>query len=145
MKLAVFEGTPEEIKKVWEGMNTKTEISEAISVSGNGTTEEEEIDEFASVEFCRAVLGRRSLPATQQKMYRAAYAAYPEALTYEDLKEELDYTPSQMAGFWGAHGRRVSHTEDRENQGEMFDWVDNDCFKLSENLKRAIELEGLVK
>jgi hypothetical protein len=147
MKLHIFEGTPEEIKAVLEGINKSDKVQAAsisVAQSNEAIEGEEENDEPASVEFCRAVLGRRFLPDTQRKMYTAAYAAYPESLSYKDLEKELNYRPAQMAGFWGAHGRRVSHTEGYENSGDLFVWVD-DGFCLTENMKQAVELENVVR
>lgn len=150
MKLHVFEGTPEEIKQVWEGMNTQATAPQAMKTTTQGGSHaveapenDEQDDEPASIEFCRSVLGRRFLPDTQRKMYQAAYAAYPDNLGYKELEKELGYTPAQMAGFWGAHGRRVTHTEGYEDSGELFVWGD-DGFTLTANMKEAVELEGVA-
>ena len=153
MKLAVFEGTPEEIKDIWESMNptnvalppdavpVPSAVSEGIGGSEGGD------GETASLEFCRAVIGRRHLPDSQRKVLLALYAAYPDKMTAEEIADELDYQPSQMAGFWGAFYRRVGYTPNRD--GDVFEWTESenshlyDC-RLTENMKRAIELEGLV-
>ena len=154
MKLAVFEGSPEEIQAIWNTMNqadTALPVGAAVvpPVTNNQVSSDKDVDDVAtaSIEFCRAVIGRRHLPDSQRKVLLALYAAYPGKMSAEEIADELDYTPAQMAGFWGAFYRRIAYTPDHE--GDILKWTPSeeshlyDC-ALTENMKQAIELEGLV-
>lgn len=153
MKLAVFEGSPDEIKAIWDSMNATnaTVVPSASPVpevaEGEAEDSGDDGEETATLEFCRAVINRRHLPDSQRKVLLALYTAYPDKMTAGEIADELDYEPSQMAGFWGAFYRRISYTPDRK--GDILEWVEPedghlyDC-RLTENMKQAIELEGLV-
>ena len=162
MKIAILDGTPEEIINVVRALHPDI-VSLVPTVQGadpspTPTTNESTTDEpdnpeapreFLSTEFARRVLKRRPLSNAQLTALRTLEEAYPEWVTRDELCEATGYTAHQLAGLMGAFGRRMSHTEGYSEGAWIFDtkWRDSAGaldYRLPETVLEALRLENLI-
>ena len=156
MKMFVFEGTSEEITKVFRSLQpTETGTVAAVKlpdeVSSSATapeTSEEEI-RYVSVAFARRVLTRRRLSGPVVAMLKTLYEAHLEWVSSATLYDATGYTPAQFAGLKGAFGRRMSKTTGYDAHAEFFEWKENEEtgeweYRLPDTVREALRLEGLT-
>ena len=116
MKVAILDGTPEEIIKVVRALYPDAEslVATVNQVGPSPTTDESSTDEpthpeapktFVSMEFARRVLKRRPLSNAQLIALRGLAEGYPEWVTRDELCAATGYTAHQLAGLMGAFGR----------------------------------------
>ncbi len=154
MKMFVFEGTSEEITKVFRTLQpTDAETAAAVGLpeeASSSATPSEASDEETppvSVQFARRVLTRRRLSDRQKAMLQTLYEAHPEWLPAATLHKATDCTPAQFAGVVGATGRRVARTAGYNGQALIEgEWNDETGWKyrIPDAVREALRLEGLV-
>ena len=160
MKVAILDGTPEEIIKVVRALypDAGSLMATVNQVEPSPTTDESSTDEptnpeapktFVSMEFARHVLKRRPLSNAQPIALRGLAEGYPEWVTRDELCAATGYTAHQLAGVMGALGRRVSHTKGYSNGARFFDKTWNDSagawdYRLPETVLEALRLENLI-
>ncbi len=151
MKLLVFEGTPEEIRKIAQSMLPTTpehtvtvETPKERRSTSLRELNSEEGKKFVTEEFAHRVLTRRPAISTPLKaVLKALNEAYPDFVPLSDLHTATDYTPQQFAGLMGAFGRRMSHTDGYDDHAHFFDyrWSDdqeNYEYALPESVHQAL-------
>ena len=138
MKMAVFEGTVEEIRDVARTVFpmstglTLVEISEEASADEDlqskiWSQNAEQPKKFVTGTFARRVLTRQpALSEPFKAVLRALHGAYPNWVLLSDLQHVASYTPQQFAGLMGAFGKRMSHTDNYDEDAHFFDFRWND-------------------
>ena len=105
--------------------------------------------EPVSVEVARLVLSRLPLSTAQRAMLVAIYNAYPVWLDTKAMQTACGSSGAEMAGCFGAFGRRVANTPGFRSQSKFFDWRWNDQterwdYGLPETVREAMRLENVV-
>lgn len=151
MKMYVFEGTPDEIRKVVQSMEPMKAAGQASVEAGEPTLEENSDGEtkFVEVDFARRALSRIKLSEPFQATMKALNDAYPEWVPIADLHEASEYSSAQFAGLMGAFGRRLSHTKGYDEEAHFFDYEWDDVtgawkYRLPESVHKALRLEKLL-
>ena len=135
MKMIVFEGSREEIREVAKSMLSMASDTHTVSIeipkerrsTSLRERNSEQPKKFVSGEFAHRVLNRRpALSAPVKAVLKALDAAYPDWVPLTDLHVAAGYTPQQFAGLMGAFGRRMSHTDDYDEDAHFFDYRWND-------------------
>jgi hypothetical protein len=107
MKFREFEGTPEEFLRVGHlfgssAPNAQTPAPPSPVSSGGG--------QQISPELILRVLSRRPLSGKFRRALRALRDADAEGLTTTEIAAAAGITRAQLAGVFGAFGRRVANT-----------------------------------
>jgi hypothetical protein len=151
MKMYVFEGTPDEIRKVVQNMEPMTAGMQTPVDSGEPTLDKNSDGEtaFVEVDFARRALSRIKLSAPFKATMKALNDAYPEWVPIAKLHEASEYSPAQFAGLMGAFGRRLSHTKGYDEEAHFFDYEWDDAteawkYRLPESVHEALQLEKLL-
>lgn len=160
MKVAILDGTPEEVIKVVRALYPDVGSLESTVAQADlsPTTDENTTDEsaspaaphgFVSIEFARRVLNRRPLSNAQLIALRGLAEGYPEWVTRDELCAATGYAAHGLAGVMGALGRRVSHTKGYSKGARFFDKTWNDSagawdYRLPETVLEALRLEKLI-
>lgn len=109
MRVHVFDGTPDEFKQV-------AHLFVSSGTSGPAKTElgplQEANQEISSLNptLIELALNRIPLSRKQSKVWRAIVGAYPDWITAEELAKITGIERPQLAGVWGALGRRLANT-----------------------------------
>jgi hypothetical protein len=111
IKTTEFEGTPEEFAKVapmLSGQNNNLEIraSPTHEPSGSGSGVSDEI----TPKLVLAVLNRRYLSSAMKGVLKTMLKSGPRGLTTTDIAKAIGHTRQELAGVFGAFGRRVANT-----------------------------------
>lgn len=154
MKVYIYEGTPEEIRRALPGLPTASEVAvftplPVIPTADTSDDDDDEEQTYVSLEVARAVINRRKLHDSQKAMLTAIYAAHPDPISALDLQALLSQTTAQFRGFMGAWGRRYTHTPGFVDGDWFFDqeWDDEQAcylYSLPETVREAMKLEKLV-
>jgi hypothetical protein len=124
-----FEGTPEEYVKTFGALRGTSngsvtplaETSPALAeVPGNNEESNEKVE--VSPEFLLRALTRISLSTNQRKVLELVSKASKPGLTSEEIAHKVGLTRAQLAGVWGALGRRLANTRGYPEGGTSIDW-----------------------
>jgi hypothetical protein len=112
IKTTEFEGTPEEFAKVAPMLSGQNNSSEAKAAP---TAESSENGSGVSVEITPklvlAVLNRRYLSSAMRGVLKTMLKSGPKGLTTTDIAKAIGHTRQELAGVFGAFGRRVANTK----------------------------------
>ncbi len=153
--MVVFEGTAEEISKVFHTTiqpmtagnamsgEPPENTSSAVAKTSEGPTK------FVTVDFARRVLTRRPLSKPLKALIQALTEAHPNRVLIATLYDATGYTAAQFAGLMGAFGRRVAYTEGFEKGTYFFDYKWNVEanqweYRFPESAREAVSLENLA-
>ena len=137
------DGTPDEIADLLSRMPLASfPVAPASGQSPNAGRH------FVSEELAFRVLKRRPLSREQRAVLSTLKANYPAWTPAKDLQEATNYNRNQLAGLFGAFGKRVAATDGFVEHTWFFDaeWnYDVDCYqyRLPESVKDAVERAGL--
>lgn len=103
---------------------------------------------YVSEEVAFRVLKRRPLSGEQKTVLSSLKANYPAWTLAKDLQKATGYNRNQLAGLFGAFGKRVASTDGYVEHTWFFDaeWnYDADCYqyRLPPGVKTAVERAGL--
>ncbi|UQR61658.1 hypothetical protein LRP30_33295 [Bradyrhizobium sp. C-145] len=110
MRIIEFEGTPAEFELVKHHFGATT--GAAVPVTPEPPSRAEASPKLSPAERHEIVvkaLIRIPLPATMQKVFKALLKS-SNGVTTEELAKLLKIPRNQLAGVFGAFGRRLSHT-----------------------------------
>jgi hypothetical protein len=112
MRTLEFDGSPEEFSKV---SHMFTGVPEASVSSSKGRQDAAEIQADAprgqiTPEIVLRVLNRRSLSSSMRKVLKALVKAPTGGLTTSEIAEAVGISRAELAGVFGAFGRRVANT-----------------------------------
>ena len=156
VRVIVVEGSVDDVRATMEAIRPLVSEPESSTVEPIAGGEAEAIDDstgkrFVTVEFAREVLTRLPLSPAQRAMLKALYDAEAEEyVTTTELVRVLAYgTGHQLAGLMGAFGRRIANTEGFDEKATFFEIRRNETaaaweYRLPANVRKALELEGLV-
>lgn len=168
MKLRILdvEGNPEELATFYKGLggsalgasggylspSEPSSISEAANNSGvvpESSPEAAKASGPVSLHFARRVLSRRVLSPQMKLILKQVHDAHPTLVPSADLQTLTSYTGSQLAGLFGAFGRRVANTDGHVPGLSFwkyeFDQASNAwCYGLVDEAREAIHLEGIA-
>jgi hypothetical protein len=121
-----FEGTPEEFHKVGpmfggSGAGVSPQIG-TIGAEIDPAKVEAGANIKISPEVIERALTRRSLSDNQRQVLKALLKVGDKGLVSEEIADELGITRQQLAGVFGALGRRVASTNGWPTNGFLFDW-----------------------
>ncbi len=111
MRMIEFEGTPAEFELVKHHFSSTPNSIESVKL--DATSPPEATSKLSPEERHEVVvkaLIRIPLPSTMQKVFKALLKS-PKGLTTVEFAKLLGISRSQLAGVFGAFGRRLSHTE----------------------------------
>lgn len=145
MKVFMFEGTPEEFQNVapfFKGSSVSTKLSTGMNEGEN----------VKPVEAIRCMLSRIQIPNGQLLVYRALSNGKME---HHDFLKKIGRKPGQLAGIFGALGRRISKTHEvksselKGNIKDMIKWehdinLDKWYISLTPNALKALKAEGVI-
>ena len=122
MKMYVFEGSPEELSKMFPtvGLNQSSVTvvpSETVTIR---TSDPRKV----TVEEAVLILTRRHLSDNLRTILIALYEAGEKRLTSDDLKKVSGLNSDQFRGVFGAFGRRVANTISDEVVFIDYKWED---------------------
>src|SRR5580658_6355767 len=108
MKMYVFEGSPEELSKMFPNVGLNQSLvtvvpSETVTIR---TSDPRQV----TVEEAVLILTRRHLSDNLRTILIALYEAGEKRLTSDDLKKISGLNSDQFRGVFGAFGRRVANT-----------------------------------
>lgn len=154
----VYEGTTEEAhefaRRILSGDTDHTRsvaipkrVRPAKGVTMRRSNSSDSPSKFVTTEFARRVLMRRPPPSEPfQTMLKALAKAHPEWLPRRELRRVVadDYTPQQLAGLMGAFGRRMSHTDEYDEEAHFFDyqWSEEEqdwVYRLPDSVLEALK------
>ncbi len=170
MKLRILdvEGNPKELADFYKELGVSTDdmlrdpsplqAATADGVAGVGVVERALEPQSGSettstrpmnISVARRALSRRPLSPQVRAVFKMVYDAHPNLVPSEELQKVAGYTGSQLAGLFGAFGRRLAHTEGFQ-AGDCFWKYEYDhtanawSYGLYDESREAIRLEGLV-
>jgi hypothetical protein len=147
----VLEGTVEEIEKIIQNIEKKSEQASAKDTERDDADDASEVSgekKYVSVKFARHMLKRRNLSVEQLLVLTTLYNSEEPVLATE-LQSALSYSTRQFSGLMGAFGRRLTHTDGYEQDSWFFvqEWqMDKGCnaYSLPPSVREALEKEALV-
>ena len=121
------EGTPDEIATLLSRMPLAAYpvTQDPAQTPRSGRT-------FVSEEVAFRALKRRPLSDQQGAVLTKLKASYPDWTSAKDLQKVTDYTRNQLAGLFGAFGKRVAATDGYVSDSWFFDteWsYDKGCYQ----------------
>jgi hypothetical protein len=134
--IEVQDGTPEEIFALARLMADKLPSASKPSAASASSAD-------MSEEVAFKVLKRRPLSEAQAKLLAFLLQNEGAWTTAKDLQKATNYNASQLAGLFGAFGKRVSGTEGFVEGTSFFEWewdYEVDCYKyrLPVDVLRAV-------
>lgn len=137
------EGTPEEIAALLSRMPLASfpVAQDAVQSPRSGRT-------FVSEEIAFRALKRRPLSKEQNAVLTKLKANHPAWTSAKDLQKATNYTRNQLAGLFGAFGKRVGATDGYIAGTWFFDteWnYDQDCYqyRLPPAVFSAVQRAGI--
>jgi hypothetical protein len=135
--IEVQDGTPEEVFALARLMADKSPV--AVVKSASMPIETDDMPE----EVAFRVLKRRPLSVAQAKLLATLLKNGDAWTTAKDLQKATKYNPSQLAGLFGAFGKRVTGTDGYEDGMSFFEWewdYEADCYKyrLPDDVLKAV-------
>ncbi len=100
---------------------------------------------YVSEELAFRVLKRRALSQAQAKLLALLRQNAGNWTTAKDLQKATNYNPSQLAGLFGAFGKRVAGTDGYVEGTSFFEWewdYEEDCYKY--RLPRGV-LDAVIR
>ena len=167
MKMFVFEGSSDEISRVFNQMeppaatkrivvDSRAEISAEKAGKppmplGNVKPSDyyDEDKTFVTVDFAREAMTRIDLSDPLRAVLVALYNAHPDWVSASDLYSASGYEGQRFAGLMGAFGRRMKHTNGYDEAAHFFDY-DWDYstsawrYRLPDPVREAIRLEQIA-
>lgn len=137
------EGTPDEIAALLQRIPLAT-----LPVSNTDDRGRRSGRHYVSEEVAFRVLKRRPLSKEQSSVLVKLKADYPAWTLAKDLQKTTGYNRNQLAGLFGAFGKRVAATHGYVPDTWFFDseWnYDSDCYqyRLSPDVHAAVTRAGL--
>jgi hypothetical protein len=169
MKLRILdvEGNPKELADFYKELGMSAEgmpgpvHSRSVEAASGATTHdpgralelpephESSSERAMSIAVARRALSRRPLSPQVKAVFKAVYDAHPNLVASDELQKVAGYTGSQLAGLFGAFGRRLAHTEGFQTGDCFWKYVYDHTtnawsYGLYDESREAIRLEGLV-
>lgn len=132
------EGTPEEIASLMQLVSSESAVAKHDQPGRN----------YVSEDVAFRALKRRPLLPTQGAVLAKLKANYPSWTLAKDLQKVTNYNRNQLAGLFGAFGKRVAATEGYVSNTWFFDveWnYDADCYqyRLPPSVLSAVKRAGI--
>jgi hypothetical protein len=154
MRVTIVEGTPEEIREALPHLTSATILvnpagpANLPAAEAPGSANEGE-KAFVSLAVARRVLTRRPLSKEQRIVLASLYDAHPDMVSTALLQKAAGYSPAQLAGLFGAFGRRLANTDGYIADTHFFDykWEEGDGswhYGLPETVREALCIEKIV-
>ncbi len=146
MKVFMFEGTDEEFKSI-------SHLFSGSSIFIKEKSLHEDMDKVVKIEpvaAIRKMLTRRPIPNGQLSVYKALSK---DKVEYNEFLKGVRKTTGQIAGVFGALGRRINKTEEIHKAGllgntrDVLKWdYENGKYYLSltPNALEALKAEGII-
>jgi len=114
IKTTEFDGTPEEFAKVaplFTGHGGSFQASSELSQADEAPNITHKAAAERSPALVLRVLGRRHLSSAMRGVLKTMLKAGPNGLTTTEIAKAIGHTRQELAGVFGAFGRRVANTE----------------------------------
>jgi hypothetical protein len=138
-----IEGTPEEVATLLRTL--RWDISTIAHEHDNKSQPQ---PRYVSSEIAFKAIKRRPLSSEQTTILKMLNQKHPDWASSKDLQEATNFNANQLAGIFGAFGKRVSATEGYERGTLFFEqqWdYDKDCYiyRLPQATLEAVKRAGL--